>query len=1009
MKGIISRFTILSVFIFVFNQVKSEPVRIALIGDPHFNAVTEVNPLSRMIIDDIQTNPSFPPVDFVMNLGDMTHYGSAEDWALAKKDWNKLLIPWIFVFGNHETANHLSEPETPYSAYQRGMTEAGLINPHYSFLYNGILFLIMGEEGVTHLTPLNQKNWLEFMTSQYPDYTTVIASHNSLYNSGEDTDGIDYMNIGESEWWQEFFTKHPQVKLFIHGHAHVETNCFNPAYGIQFINAPVTCTAESGYFSGYTADQCIYLEINSDNISARKWHAITNDWDKEKLDLAMTTSLSMDDPGMEWYSATWRVQDGQEIETANRMLAESYTLQVAGENDRELILINRDFEHVEVTGNYYAHWWGYDNAFPTKNGSQIGQIVMSGQDNISASTKNLVYNNSNVYWIEGKVPYSTVPRAIPGKSYRFSMRAKASSTTDTAMNVIMKITSDNVRNVIKSDTLFKELALTSEWQWYKTDFTLPEDSAVWCMKTCWETLQTGANCYLDEWSIERVDTTGSTTESFTVTFNEQTYNHSAVLDSYETASFNIDPSRMQNNLKIKAGIQGNRMGFVRLIYEKPILWSDDLSVGFNSASDNSYNIHLEPVSEYIDDYASISLFDNRFDLENSDDECIWGYHLPKQISMDKIPGDFALYSGTQAAYLQLFVTPMEVFSNGQDSALLICIIEDNDDILCPDATESVTFSVIGDGTLMYNDAVTPVNGVCRNIYYPGTQSESVKIIVSGLGLTPDSSAIKINSKIAIDDFENYVDQTALDEVWSNIPGLTASVSLNNNFVSSGPNSMQINYSIGDGSPPYSGIIRDLEGNFLSAETIHFCLFPDNSQRDLIVRLFDQNSRAWDYYIVLDGNAPVEKTILFEEFSSSTSTVPIDSCNWSQLAFYILAGNGGYGSSTFYIDDLEFRFASTSEIDSKDERNQPDEFKLYPNYPNPFNAQTIIRYYLPQSSEVTIEVYDILGHQVRTLKSDFQKSGNHQINFNAYNLATGIYFLKIGIGEISKVQKMLLVK
>lgn len=991
----------------VFGDYK--PVRIALIGDPHYNSVTDVEPLSSLIIDDIQYNISFPEVDFVMNLGDMTHYGCAEDWEMAKADWNKLLIPWMFTFGNHETANHLNEPGTPFSAYQRGMREAGLINPHYSFLYNGILFLIMGEEGVTHLTPLNQKNWLEFMTSQYPEYTTVIVSHNTLYESGEDSDGIQYMWIGEVDWWQDFFSRNPQVKLFLHGHAHVESNCFNPAYGIQFINAPVTCTAESGYFSGYTADQCIYLEINSDNILARKWHAITNDWDKEELNLQMQTSLSADDAGMEWYSATWWVQDGQEIEIANRMLAESYSLQVAGEGERELILLNRCFDHFEATGNYYAHWWGYDNAFPTKNGSQVGQIIMSGQDNISASTKNLVYNNADVYWIEGKVPYSTVPRAMPGKTYQFKMRAKASSATDAAMNVIMQISSDNIQNIIKSDTLFKELALSSEWQWYSKDFTLLADSAVWCMKTCWESLQTGANCYLDEWSIERVDTTGSATENFIVTFNGQTFSHSAVLDTYETASFTIDPLLMQNKLKIKADIQGNRMGYVRLIYEKPILWSDDLSVGLNSASDHFYRIHLEPVSEYIDYYALVSLYDNRLDLENSKDESIKGYHLPKLVPMDNFPGDFSLYSGTQPVHLQLFVTPAEVFSNGQDSTLLVCIIEDADDILCPDATDAVTFTIIGDGTLMHDEAIIPVNGVCRNYYYPGTQSESVKIIVSSTGLTSDSVSIKINSKIAIDDFEDYSDQAALDEVWSNIPGLTANVSLNSDYVSSGLQSLQVDYSIGDGSPPYSGVIRDLEGNFLSAETIHFWLQADNSQRNLIVRLFDQNSRAWDYYIVLEGTEPVEKTILFEDFHSSASTVPIDSCNWSQLAFYILPGSGGYGSSTFYIDDLEFRFASTTGIVNENDAMQPDEFKLYPNYPNPFNAQTVIRYYLPRSADVTVEVYNILGHQVQTLVSGFQKRGNHQSTFKADHLATGIYFLKVSTGEISKVQKMFLVK
>lgn len=990
-------------------SAETTPVRIALIGDPHYNSVTDVEPLSHLIIDDIQNNISFPIVDFVINLGDMTHYGCDEDWELAKNDWNELLIPWMFTFGNHETANHLNEPETPFSAYKRGMREAGLINPHYSFLYNGILFLIMGGEGVTHLVPLNQKSWLEFMTNQYPDYTTVIVSHNTLFDSGEDSDGIDYLHIGEPDWWQDFLLRNPQVKLFLHGHTHVESNCFNPAYGIQFINAPVTCTAESGYFSGYKADQCIYLEIGSDYISACKWHAITNDWDKEKLDINVTTSLVDDDPGMQWYSATWRLQDGQEIRIANRILADAYTLQLVGESNPELILLNHDFEHVETVGNYYAHWWGYDNAFPTKNGSETGQIIMSGKDYISASTRNLVYNGSDVYWIEGKVPYSTVPRGIPGKTYRLLMRARAGSLMDNAMNVIMKIAAENVQNIIKADTLFYELTLTPEWQWYEQEFTLPEDSAVWCMKTCWESLQTGANCYLDEWSIVRADTSGIATENFTVTFNGQDFNYSGNLQSYETVSFELDPLFMQNDLKLTADIEGNRMGFVRLIYQKPILWSDDLSVGLNCQTESTYNIHLEPVSDFIHDFVSVTLFNNRLDLEKSYDESIKGYYLPKLVAVENLPGDFTLSSGIQPSHLQLFVTPNEVFNNGQDSALLICILEDANDILCPDATDAVTFSIIGDGVLKYGEAVVPVDGICRNVYYPGNQSAAVKIIADGSGLTSDTVSVNINSKIRIDDFENFIDQPALNEIWSNLSGLTASVSLNSNYVGNGLYSMQVDYSIGEGCPPYSGIIRSLEGNFQSAAFFHFWLFPDNSQRDLIVRLFDQSSKAWDYNIILEGNDPSEFTIPFTDFSTNSSAITVDSCNWSQLAFYILPGNGTYGSGTFYIDDLEFRFATILEIEKNNDPDLPHEFTLYPNYPNPFNHETVIQYYLPVAGKIRVSIYDILGRCVSKFSVADSEPGLHKVVFPADDLSSGLYFLNIISGHVTQTQKMILLK
>ncbi|MCK4640823.1 MAG: metallophosphoesterase [Candidatus Marinimicrobia bacterium] len=993
-----------------FSQADYDPVRIALIGDPHFNAVSEKESQSDLILDDIQNHLSFPTVDFVLNMGDMTHYGSATCWEKAKKSWNNLLIPWIFVFGNHDTENFLDEPDTPYRAYARGEEESGLINPHFSFLYNDILFLVMGEEGVTHLVPINQKNWLEFITKQYPEYTTVILSHNTLYGSTENSDNIDYRNIGEQDWWEDFFARNPQVKLFLHGHNHLESNIFARAYNIQFINAPVTCTSKTGYFSKYIGDQCVYLEIGADYITARKWHAITNNWDEEELiNLPMQTTLAADDPGMQWYSATWRVQDGQEFTKKNRILAESYKLQLSGESDRELVLLNRSFDHVEIDGNYAAHWWGYDNAYPNKNGSQPGQILLQGKDHISASTNCLLYNGEYVYWIEGKLPYSTVPRGIPGKKYRFRMKAKANTFVEDAINVIVDIISPNIQKVVARDTLFTGLSLTTDWQWFEKEFTLPQDTSVWGIKTIWESKQSGITCYLDEWSIERVDTNGLYTKNFNVTFNNRLYQYPDDLDAYDYVQYDVDPLLIKNNLKFSAEIEGNRIGFIRFIYEKPILWSDDVSVGVNSNHENDYNIHVELASKYVVDRATITLFDNTLDIEGTYDESIRGYYLPKQLPVEKIPGDFNVRSGNEPDHLQLFVTPTVILSSRLDSTLLTCIIEDGDDFLCPDADNPVYFSVIGEGEIKHTGAIFPVNGVYQNIFYPGNLAGTVKVIVASPELHSDTVAIEINDKIIIDDFDTYDEQSDLDEIWSSVPGLTATVSLSENHVYSGQYSLQFDYSLGNGSPPYSGIIRDLLGDYRIATAIHFWLVPDSSQRDLVVRLYDQANKTWDYYIPLNDKISNEILIRFQDFIPNTSVLDVDSCKWKQLAFYILTENGGYGTGTLYIDDLEFRFLQTTSVDRKDTHNHPEDFRLYPNYPNPFNSKTVIQYYLQRNTDVTVTIYDIRGRLVRTLVSTRQNIGLHRINFDAGDLATGIYFLHISAEGTLRIRKMLLLK
>ncbi len=80
-----------------------------------------------------------------------------------------------------------------------------------------------------------------------------------------------------------------------------------------------------------------------------------------------------------------------------------------------------------------------------------------------------------------------------------------------------------------------------------------------------------------------------------------------------------------------------------------------------------------------------------------------------------------------------------------------------------------------------------------------------------------------------------------------------------------------------------------------------------------------------------------------------------------------------------------------------------------NYPNPFNPSTMIRYQIPKAGKVVLKVYDILGREVRTLVDAYQEVGEHSVQFNADNLASGIYFYRFSAPGINLVKKMLLVK
>ncbi len=87
----------------------------------------------------------------------------------------------------------------------------------------------------------------------------------------------------------------------------------------------------------------------------------------------------------------------------------------------------------------------------------------------------------------------------------------------------------------------------------------------------------------------------------------------------------------------------------------------------------------------------------------------------------------------------------------------------------------------------------------------------------------------------------------------------------------------------------------------------------------------------------------------------------------------------------------------------------NEFLLYPNYPNPFNATTTIRYRISRRSRVEVTLYTVTGQKIQTLISAWQNPGVHQITFHADNLASGIYLCTMRVNGKSKTQKMILLK
>jgi hypothetical protein len=88
---------------------------------------------------------------------------------------------------------------------------------------------------------------------------------------------------------------------------------------------------------------------------------------------------------------------------------------------------------------------------------------------------------------------------------------------------------------------------------------------------------------------------------------------------------------------------------------------------------------------------------------------------------------------------------------------------------------------------------------------------------------------------------------------------------------------------------------------------------------------------------------------------------------------------------------------------------PKEYNLSQNFPNPFNPKTIINYELPITNFVELTIYNLLGQKVITLINEHQNAGYHQIEWEASDFASGIYYYKINAGDFQDVKKMILLR
>ena len=93
----------------------------------------------------------------------------------------------------------------------------------------------------------------------------------------------------------------------------------------------------------------------------------------------------------------------------------------------------------------------------------------------------------------------------------------------------------------------------------------------------------------------------------------------------------------------------------------------------------------------------------------------------------------------------------------------------------------------------------------------------------------------------------------------------------------------------------------------------------------------------------------------------------------------------------------------------EEPGRPMAFALFQNYPNPFNPSTVIRFSLPATARVFLEVFDMLGRRVEVLVDESRAAGTYEVLFRGERLASGVYFYRLRAGGFTETKKLLLLK
>jgi len=179
--------------------------------------------------------------------------------------------------------------------------------------------------------------------------------------------------------------------------------------------------------------------------------------------------------------------------------------------------------------------------------------------------------------------------------------------------------------------------------------------------------------------------------------------------------------------------------------------------------------------------------------------------------------------------------------------------------------------------------------------------------------------------------------------------------------------------------------------------------------------FSSGAGRFDTLRVLQNDlVPIQRSLRIAAIGNPSNGQALITTNQRAIVYIPKANFAGldrfdYIATDGVLSDTATVFVTVSLATTAHEGETPTRFALEQNYPNPFNPTTLIRYSLPASSHVRLEIFDLAGRKITTLVENTQSAGTKTIRYNASAIRSGIYFYKLTAGDFVETKKMILMR